>query len=265
MSITVKAFSPFGKWGIVFPLKNKESQIVSLYFRSTLSPTGGNGKGGSSRHYYLKDRQGLYPQYPKSSTKRLILTESIIDSASLEAQTGIQDKYSVLALFGTNGFTEEHTEAISQLKELEEIIFFFDGDQAGRSAIAKYAPMLKAEYPKLSISHVATPENEDVNSLLQGHSPAILDHLVSTRKEYDVLFSVAESPEELLFSNEKESPSEDVERLDTQLKVEAVRTGLDTNNPYNLKYQGLAANYQIKGFKINQLDSLKITLQVQAK
>jgi len=28
-----KAYKPFGKWGIVFPLKNKKDEIVSLYFR----------------------------------------------------------------------------------------------------------------------------------------------------------------------------------------------------------------------------------------
>lgn len=31
------AYKPFGKWGIVFALKNKQNQIVSLYFRSTLA------------------------------------------------------------------------------------------------------------------------------------------------------------------------------------------------------------------------------------
>ena len=34
-----------------------------------------------------------------------------------------------------------------------------------------------------------------------------------------------------------------------------------TNNPYNLKYTGSEARYQIKGFKLSQLDSLKITLK----
>ncbi len=40
----------------------------------------------------------------------------------------------MLALYGTNGLTEEHTEAVSQLKDLEEIILFFDGDEAGNKA-----------------------------------------------------------------------------------------------------------------------------------
>ena len=161
------AYKPFGKWGIVFPLKNKENQIVSLYFRSTLN----NNK---NRHFYLRERQGLYPNYPKPTTRRLILTESIIDAATLLEQEKIKNNYEILSLFGTNGLTEEHTKAIQDLTELHEIIFFLNGDQAGIKAVEKYAPMLKADYPNVTISNVAVPENEDVNSLLQGHSGEIL-------------------------------------------------------------------------------------------
>ena len=252
------AYKPFGKWGIVFPLKNKQNQIVSLYFRSTLSEK-------KQRHFYLRERQGLYPNYPKSTTRRLILTESIIDAATLLEQEKIKSNYEVLALFGTNGFTDEHSKCLSGLPDLEEIIFFLNGDQAGIKAVQKYAPMFKAEYPNVTISNVEVPENEDVNSLLQGHSGDILHHLVNTRKEYN-----------FLFSTEQVAPAGDYKSSDEKEKVvevepvaeppkETVQTGLDTNNPYNLKYQGNEASYQIKGFKVNQLDSLKITLQITSK
>lgn len=247
------AYKPFGKWGIVFPLKNQQNQIVSLYFRSTLSEK-------NQRHFYLRERQGLYPNYPKPNTKRLILTESIIDAATLMEQEKIKSNYEILSLFGTNGFTEEHTEAVSQLKELEEIIFFLNGDQAGIKAVEKYAPMLKADYPSVIISNVAVPENEDVNSLLQGHSGDILHHLVNARKEYDFLFS-NENPVE------EETITEITQPIEAAVEPpkETAQTGLDTNNPYNLKYQGNEASYQIKGFNTNQLDSLKITLQITSK
>jgi len=251
------AYKPFGKWGVVFALKNKQNQIVSLYFRSTLEDK-------KQRHFYLRDRQGLYPNYPKSTTRRLILTESIIDAATLLEQEKIKAHYEVLALFGTNGLTEEHTKAITELKELEEIIFFLNGDQAGNKAVEKYAPMLKADYPSVTISNVQVPENEDVNSLLQGHSGDILHHLVNTRKEYNFLFSVeevAQRTEEIeAIPVEKEKPTEEV-----KTRLTDGQAGLDTNNPYNLKYQGNEAKYQIKGFNINQLDSLKITLQIESK
>lgn len=66
-----KAYSPFGKSCIVFALRNQQHQVTGLYFRSTID-------NKNSRHFYLKDRQGLCPAYPKKETKKLILTESII-------------------------------------------------------------------------------------------------------------------------------------------------------------------------------------------
>jgi len=268
------AYKPFGKWCIVFGLRDRSHQIVGLYFRSTLEKK-------DQRHFYLRDRQGLYPSYPAAETKRLILTESIIDAASLLEEEEIRNKYKVLALYGTNGMTKEHQQAIKELNELEEIILFLNGDDAGKKAVEKYGLMLKSEYPQIKISQVEVPENEDVNSLLEGHSTEILVHLLKSRKEYNFLFSNENQlkektyPNPKLFTPSKEELKQAVKRLVAESQngldknVSAgldsnVSAALDTCNPYNLKYNGKVANYQIKGFKINQLDSLKITLQIQS-
>jgi DNA primase len=47
----------FGKGSLVFPLKNKDGQIVGMYFRET-------DISKANHHYYLQNRQGLYPKYP---------------------------------------------------------------------------------------------------------------------------------------------------------------------------------------------------------
>lgn len=252
------AYKPFGKWCIVFALRNKTNEIVSLYFRSTLADK-------EQRHFYLRDRQGLYPHYPPTSTKKLLLTESIIDCVTLLQEPEIASKYNLLALYGTNGFTEEHQKSIKELKELEEIIFFLNGDEPGQKAVAKYAPMLKAEYPNLKITSVAVPQNEDVNSLLQGHSPEILTHLIDTRKEFNFFLSNEKENQqaEIFIETEQAETTTNKATEPTQETTEQPTTGLNTNNPYNLKYQGNQAQYQIKGFRIDQLDSLKITLQIQ--
>jgi DNA primase len=252
------AYKPFGKWCIVFAMRNQANEIVSLYFRSTLADK-------EQRHFYLRDRQGLYPHYPPASTKKLILTESIIDCVTLLQQPEIASKYNLFALYGTNGFTDEHQKSIKELKELEEIIFFLNGDEPGQKAVAKYAPMLKAEYPNLKITSVEVPQNEDVNSLLQGHSTEILTHLIDTRKETEFIFSSesGEPPQAIIFSSEKENTIQlETTTNNEPQPTETTITGLNTNNPYNLKYQGNEAQYQIKGFRIDQLDSLKITLQI---
>lgn len=259
------AYKPFGKWCVCFALRNQQNEITGLYFRSTL-----NDK--EQRHFYLKDRQGLYPGYPKSETKKLIITESIIDAATLLQQEHIKNNYEILSLYGTNGLTEEHQKAIKDLQQLEEIIFFLNGDEPGIKAVAKYAPMFKAEYPNVKITNVAVPQNEDVNSLLQGHSPEILIHLIDTRKEFDFIFSTETTEQEnqqaklFIETTQAETITNTATQLVPPLReptTEVTTTGLNTNNPYNLKYRGNEAMYQIKGFRAEQMDSLKITLQIQ--
>jgi DNA primase len=163
---------------LIFPLKNKKAEIVSLYGRSILvPPLGAEG----AKHFYTTNRTGLYPNYPKPETTKLILTEAIIDCATLLQIDEIQKEYSLLSCYGTNGLTNEHIQAINNLKNLEEIIFFFDGDLPGNQAVEKHAQQLTTINPQLKISKVQTPENEDINSLLQGHTQEILIHLLENR------------------------------------------------------------------------------------
>src|SRR5690606_30815667 len=177
-----KAYNVFGKWCIVFALRNRASQVTGLYFRSTINDT-------DQKHYYLKDQQGLYPNYPSAETKKLILTEAIIDAATLLQVEQITANYSVLACYGTNGLTEEHEQAIKELQQLDEVIFFFDGDEAGQKAVEKYTETIKQLKPKAKISNIATPEGEDINSLAQGHELEILAHLVEKRNDPRFIFS----------------------------------------------------------------------------
>ena len=187
-----KAYGVFGKWCICFALKDKDNNVTGLYFRSTI-----NDK--KSKHFYLKDRKGLYPNYPPKNTKKLILTEAIIDGASLLQIESITKEYEILSCYGTNGLTAEHIEAIKELKQLEEIIFFFDNDQAGKEAVKKYASMLKADYPKLKLSQ-AEPINKDINETLQGHSEEIFIELLDKRTEL-IFSSGGESPQTNNFSS----------------------------------------------------------------
>lgn len=87
-----------------------------------------------------------------------------------------------MALFGTNGFTPEHVEAIKNLPELNEVVLFFDGDGSGREAVTRIAEKVKALKPDILITSVDTPDDEDINSLIQGHDPEILSHLIKSRK-----------------------------------------------------------------------------------
>ncbi|HTN06662.1 CHC2 zinc finger domain-containing protein [Agriterribacter sp.] len=236
-------YSVWAKECIIFPLKNQEEKIISLYGRSTT-----NDK--EQRHFYLQNREGLYPGYPALTTKQLILTESIIDAASLLQQQTITEQYTVLSLYGTNGLTEEHTKAITALPQLEEIIFMLDADEAGEAATAKHTVTLKQILPEVKISKVTLPSGEDINSVLQNHDDAtVLQHLIDNRTDF--LFSI---------ENKKES----AEATATAALAPLVK--LDVTNAELLVYDNCQLRIEIwGGIKITGLDRMKVTLKVQHK
>ncbi|PVD49301.1 hypothetical protein DC498_25755, partial [Terrimonas sp.] len=165
-------YSVWAKDCIIFPLKNQEGKIISLYGRSITSDTDQRAApNGSARHFYLANRSGLYPGYPQANlpagrqAKKLILVESIIDAASLLQQEAIKSNYSVLSLYGTNGLTEEHIQAITSLPQLEEIILMLDADEAGEAATHKHAHALYTLLPHVRIARTHLPSGEDVNSV----------------------------------------------------------------------------------------------------
>jgi DNA primase/energy-coupling factor transporter ATP-binding protein EcfA2 len=242
-----QAYKVFAKECICFALRNRSNQITGLYFRSTTN-------NSAQRHFYLKDRQGLYPHYPKPETKILILTESIIDAATLLQQDSLlTTHYTLLSLYGTNGLTEEHTEAIKELKELEEIIFFLNGDEAGRKATAKHAETLKALRPEIKITSVNVPENEDINSLAQAHEPSVFTHLLESRS---LFFSTEVLPE-------KNGTSRTEGREENPEPIRETSGSLDTSNPYKIAFRTETANYYIQGGIRSEADSMKVTLVIE--
>jgi DNA primase len=200
-----KGYSPFAKWCICFALRNQKNEVTGLYFRSILNED-------KAKHYYLKDRKGIYPGYPKKETKKLILTEAIIDCASLLQIKEIRDNYGLISCFGTNGLNDEILKAIKELPELEEIIFCFDNDDAGRKAVGKYGKLLQENISEIKISSVELI-NKDINETLQLHNEEIFLDLLKKRKD-------------LFFSNE-------VDSLDTQSikKEQSVKSERSTAQP----------------------------------
>jgi DNA primase catalytic core len=245
-------YSVFGKWCIVFALRNKQNQVTGLYFRSTL-----NDK--EQRHFYLKDRQGLYPGYPKTETKLLILTEAIIDTASLLQIPEITANYELLSCFGTNGLTEEHKAAIKELQQLQEIILFYDGDQAGKEAIQKHAELLRLLKPGIKITYIETPENEDINSLAQGHEPELFTHLIENRKPF--LFSIEKTTEDPI-ERKTIQPACLPERNEDMEPA----SFLDTANPEQIIYENSELKATIwGGIEKENLSRLKVSLHMKNK
>jgi DNA primase len=235
---------------IVFPLKDKDNNTVSFYGRSISNDDTSRPALPAGRHYYSKDRKGLYPSYPAAETITIVLTESVIDSLTINHFTNFES----LALYGTNGFTAEHEQAIKSLTQLEEVILFFDGDEAGGKAVEKYSDLLKTLKPGIVISNVNTPEGEDPNSLVQSHEKGILAHLIENRT---TLFP---SP---AYTEVTAGRPEKIQQQETPTSI---HPHLNTSNPEYLTfaYENLSLHI-IGGIALYPLDKLKITLKIEIK
>jgi len=238
-------YSVWAKDCVIFPLRNHEHKVVSMYGRSLTNDS-------DQRHFYLTNREGLYPGYPKAATTRLILVESIIDAVSILQQHELTIQYELLALYGTNGLTDEHLQAIVSLKHLEEIIFMLNGDEAGKAATVKHGTTLHALLPTARLTTVAVPDGEDVNSLLQTHDdPRVLAELIGGRTPFS--FSMEPTPAE-----QPKAPA-----------PTAIASGagkLITANPELLVYdKGELLITVLGGIKLTGLDRMRVTLKVEHK
>ncbi|MFN7602870.1 MAG: toprim domain-containing protein [Bacteroidota bacterium] len=260
-------YSVFGKFCIAFALRNKQNQVSGLYFRSTINET-------DQKHFYLKDRQGLYPSYPAADTKKLILTEAIIDAATLLQVDAITSNYSILSCYGTNGFTEEHEQAIKELAQLEEIIFFFDGDEAGRKAVEKYTELIKQLKPNVKVSSINTPEGEDINSLAQGHELSVLPHLIEKRNDQRFIFSFEKKKEVPTATSEVEKVEKPAPKANTRPTAAAPepspvplgKVSMDTANPERIVFETESLHITIwGGIEKENLSRLRISLHIQNK
>jgi DNA primase catalytic core len=249
-------YSTWAKDCILFPLKGADNKIISLYGRSIRNDE-------DSRHFYLPGRTGLYPGYPAPSTTKLIITESIIDAASLLQQSSITESFSILALYGTNGLTEEHLQSIQQLQHISEIILMLNADDAGRAATEKHAATLHQLLPEIQISMVNLPDGEDVNSVLQGHdNPAILEYLIDQREIFsfqlkEKILNSDQVPETSPTSSTPTTPATQALPPDTKFL---------TNNPELLVYDNCELRIEVLGgIKITGLDRMRVTLKVLHK
>jgi DNA primase len=258
-----QAYKAFAKYCICFALKDSAGRVTGLYFRST-----GGGPAPAARHFYLKDSAGLYPGYPAPGTGKLIIAESVIDTASLLQIEAVAKHCSLLAAYGANRLNDEMKSAIHEWSlggaerplggaEAKEIIFAFDNDEAGAAAAAKYANELKESLPGVNFSKLELP-CKDVNETLIAHQPEIFLHLIENRS---FIFSAGSAglPQAIIEPAEKEKQS----RL-----LNPANQGpgsLNTSNPGKITYAAAAATYCILGGLPKQLDTLKVMLLVENK
>ncbi|GAF05930.1 toprim domain-containing protein [Saccharicrinis fermentans] len=143
--------------------------------------------------------------------------------------------------------------AVSQLKNLQEVIFFFDGDQAGQKGAAKYSEELAKQGVKTSI--VCTPPNEDVNSLWVNYGKEAILQLIEER-----ILSTGSLINQSSFSSIEKSSIEKEIKVQTQ---NFASQQLNTNTPNKIIYETKTARYIIKGSLPKTFDRMEVSLDAQ--
>ena len=266
------AYKAFAKFCVCFALRDKANNITGLYFRSTVN-------NSEQKHFYLKDSVGLYPNYPHPDTKKLIITECIIDCASLLQIEYIYKNYGLLSAYGTNRLNDEMKSAIVDLPHLEEIIFAFDKDKAGDTAVLKYAEELKNLLPSVKFSKLDLP-NKDVNETLIAHNEDVFLHLLENRNfflstgggspllfEENTLPLLRGTPPPPVEKKESGAPPPQQQQLNTNNPNNRPQGAsehlLNTQNANKIIYSTPTSNYYILGGVPKQLDMLKVMLQIE--
>ena len=237
--------------------------MSGLYFRSIIN-------NDTAKHYYLKDRQGIYPGYPKADTQKLIMTEAVIDAATLLQIPAITENYSIVTAYGTNGLNQEIKTAIQELPQLQEIIFAFDADEAGQAAVSKYTAELHELLPGVIITMLTLPL-KDINETAQAHDDeAVFIQLLAERAPQPPKGGAkAAGQDQNLFLSTENKSSTEKEPLPKPQPDEAVPptggrlTGL---NPEQLVYETNELIITIwGGIEQENLSRLKVSLHIRLK
>jgi energy-coupling factor transporter ATP-binding protein EcfA2 len=192
----------------------------------------------------------------------------------------LNGKTAILSAYGINGLTKEHKEAIKKLKNLKEIIFFFDGDQPGKEGVERYASELASKDGRPSVSIVLTPEGEDINSLYLKYDKQAILQLINERKPRKISSTSNGEPHEIKKTISQVEPDDEKElrnilssiesSIDKEVQAQNIASPLDTSIPNKIIYlpdrqagETQTARYIVKGSLPKQLDKMLVSLDVQ--
>lgn len=104
-------FTSFGSRQVIFPLRDEKGSVVNFCSVNM-----------KREHYDFLNENGIYPTYPDEYTKRLFITTTILDAATM-LQTKLAKKNESVICIPDGKVLKHHEEAIKQLNYLESIVW----------------------------------------------------------------------------------------------------------------------------------------------
>jgi len=163
-----KAFDSFGRYALIFPLRDEHDRIVNFHaLRISLN---------TPKWEVLNDK-GLYPGYPKENTRRLFITSDILDAASLIQSGIIDNRDAVIALHRDNLLSLLHQQAIKRLEPGCEIVLMLTDKEVSETL----QTTIKEKFVAHSTSVAVVPEGEHLNSMLVNYGSQAIQQIVNER------------------------------------------------------------------------------------
>ncbi len=151
---------------ITFPLHDLAGNPAGIYGRRIM------GKGAD--HLYLPGpRRGIFNRQAAKASKQIILTEAVIDAATL-VSNGITN---TIPCYGVNGLTDDHISLFKQ-HDTEKIHVCFDNDDSGNRGREAVTTRLREE--GLIVVAATLPESDDINEffILTAHAKERFEELL---------------------------------------------------------------------------------------
>lgn len=134
---------------ITFPLYDLAGNPAGIYGRRMI------GKG--AEHLYLPgSRRGIFNRQAAKAHKEIILTEAVIDAATLLTH-GINN---TLPCYGVNGLTDDHINLFKQ-HDVQRLCICFDNDESGNRGQEAVTTKLLEE--GFTVTPITLPEHKDIN------------------------------------------------------------------------------------------------------
>ena len=220
---------------IVFPIMDESGNVVSFYGRSIDERRAESCVSSSGfKHRYLKGpHKGIFNRKASKVYDEIILAECIIDALSL-IETGFEN---VQAIYGANGFTEEHLEILKS-DRVKTVILALDNDEAGQKASEALKERLLSEGFRVKI--ISPYSGKDWN-----------ESLTAGKLIKDDLKMIIEQA--AIFEKEEEV---------TPFKVREEKG--QAGNCYYFTYSDPPITYRLTGVREMFVNSLKVTVKAES-
>jgi DNA primase len=159
----------FPKGSLIFPKYNKAKEVVSFY-----------AKNIKNKNDLLLNNRGLYPKYPATTCKHLLVTETIIDAASILQHKKIYDGVVALNKYGDT--PDDLFDAIGKASQLRQITFVIGETHPNQNYIYELMQKIEDVKPYLQYSLIELPKGQSLQQYQKHKTLMNLYSLIESRK-----------------------------------------------------------------------------------